>query len=245
MFEFKNSVGSYDIDTNCNATPTALVRFLMEAVDSNFLNCGPSYQELMSKGLSFIVSRAAIKVLRPLKEYEDFTVTTWATQSRSATFPRSFTVTASGETVAEAVTMWALVDVNNRKFLRGSEFDVTPYGTGDLLDIGLPTRFKLPELPLTHCGKTEVVYSLIDKNFHMNNTKYFDMLFDRIPNPQKFYMSSCALNYVSEAPFGSVIDVYISEPQIVGDETVYYFKTLIGNKTNAEAMIGVKCIEAK
>ena len=239
-FHINKTVGSYDIDTNCNATPTSTMRYLMEAVDSNLLTCGPSYQDLMERGLSFIVSRTAVKIIRPLKEYEDFTVFTWATESKTVTFPRSFCIKVGDETVAEAVTLWALVDTKENQFIKGSDFDVSCYGTEQILDIGMPTRFKIPADTLfKKCGETEVLYSYIDKNFHMNNTKYFDMLFDRIPNRENYYMSSCLLNYVSEAPYGSKIEIFISEPFTENGETCYYFKTEIAGNINIQAKVGV------
>ena len=86
-FELKMTVGAHDIDTNCLATPTAIVKYMMEAVDRNMLTCSPTYQDLMARGLSFVVSRSSIEVLRPLKEYEEITVSTWATPSKSVSFP--------------------------------------------------------------------------------------------------------------------------------------------------------------
>ena len=81
-FELKITVTAHDIDTNCLATPTSIVKYMMEAVDRNMLTCGPTYQELMDKGLSFVVSRNAVEVIRPIKEYEELTVSTWATPRR-------------------------------------------------------------------------------------------------------------------------------------------------------------------
>ena len=77
----------------------------------------------------------------------------------------------------------------------------------------------------------------------MNNTKYFDMLFDYIPNRAKIFMSSCLANYVNEAPLGSNIDIYISDALCENDETIYYMRTEIDGKTNIEAKVGVKNID--
>ena len=242
-FEYKTEVTAHDINTNCIATPTAVVKYMMEAVDRNMLCCGPTYQELMSKGLSFIVSRTAIEVFRPLKEYEPITVETWATVSRNVSFPRSYVIKSGGETVARGLAIWALVDMTEQKLIKGSDFSVDSYGTGEQVELGIPTRFKLPtDIPFTKCGNKKVLYSDIDRNFHMNNTKYFDMLFDYIPERDKIFMSSCLLNYVGEAPYESEIDIYISEPAEENGEKVYYFKTEIDGKANIQARFGVRNI---
>lgn len=241
-FELKMTVGAHDIDTNCLATPTAIVKYMMEAVDRNMLTCSPTYQDLMARGLSFVVSRSSIEVLRPLKEYEEITVSTWATPSKSVSFPRSYLIKSGEEIVAKGLSIWALLDINNGKLVRGSEFSVESYGTGEEIELSIPTRFQLNDDGLTLCGQKTILYSDIDRNFHMNNTKYFDMLFDYIPNREKVAMSSCVMNYVSEAPLGSLLNIYISEPEVCENETFYYFKTEIDGKVNIKAKVGVRNI---
>ena len=96
-FSLDLEVMSHDIDTNCNATPSAVVRYFQETVDRNMRDASPSYGELFDRGLSFIVSRAAFKLYRPIKEYEKITISTWATASKSAAFPRNYVIEANGE----------------------------------------------------------------------------------------------------------------------------------------------------
>lgn len=236
-FSLELEVMSHDIDTNCNATPSAIIRYFGETVDRNMRVCSPSYQELFDKGLSFIVSRTAFKIYRPLKEYEKITVSTWATLSKSAAFPRNYVIEANGEKVAECVMTWALLDVNNGKLLRGSDFDVSVYGTGELLELPMQNRLRLPkDIPFAQVGKEKVSFRDIDRNRHMNNTKYFDILFGYIPNFEKYYLSSCLMNYVNEAKYGDTVDIYISEPKTdENGELSYYFRTEVDGNTNVEA----------
>lgn len=243
-FEYKAEVTAHDIDTNCIATPTSTVKYMMEAVDRNMLCCGPTYQELMNRGLSFIVSRTAVEVCRPLKEYEAFTVETWATESKNVSFPRSYVIKVGEETVAKGLAIWALLDVEEHKLVRGSDFSVESYGLGEPVEMDIPTRFKLPAgLPMKKCGEKHIMYSDVDRNFHMNNTKYFDMLFDHIPEREKIFMSSCLINYVGEASLGSKAEIFISEPEMCENgEKCYYFKTEIDGNTNIQAKVGVRYI---
>ena len=243
-YELKMTVAAHDIDTNCFATPTSVIKYMMEAVDRNMLSCGPTYQELMAKGLSFVVSRSAVEVLRPIKEYEELTVSTWATDSKNVSFPRSYVIKSGDETVAKGLSIWALIDTNNGKLVRGSEFSVDSYGLGEEIELSFSHRFKFPSgLSLELCGEKLIRYSDVDRNFHMNNTKYFDMLFDFIPDREKIYMSSCIVNYIGEAPLGSTLNIYMSKPEIgENGETCYYFKTEIDGKTNIQAKVGVRYI---
>lgn len=236
-FEYNMEVMAHDIDINCNATPSSVIKYLQETVDRNLGVCHPSYQELLADGLSFVVSRTALKVYRPLKEYEPIKVSTWATESKSAAFPRNYRITTGDEILAECVMIWALIDIKEGRLLRGSEFDVSGYGTGELLELDMPSRLRLPrDMELTKCGSEKVMYRDIDRNRHMNNVKYFDLLFSYIPNCEKLCMKGCLMNYVSEAKWGDVIDIYISSPEFLENgEISYYFRTEVGTNTNIEA----------
>lgn len=236
-FSLELEVMSHDIDTNCNATPSAIVRYFGETVDRNMRVCSPSYQELFNNGLSFVVSRTAFRVYRPVKEYEKIKVTTWATISKSAAFPRNYIIESNGERVAECIMTWALLDMKSGKLLRGSDFDVSSYGVGDLLELPVANRLRIPkETAFSECGKLRVEFRDIDRNRHMNNTRYFDILFGYIPNFERYYLSACQMNYVSEAKIGDEIDIFISEPELdESGELSYYFRTETRGNTNIEA----------
>lgn len=241
-FKMNLEVMAHDIDINRNATPSNIIKYLQETVDRNLKSAKPSYEDLLKQHLSFVVSKTAVKIYKPFEEYSKITVETWATEGRSAAFMRNYRVTSNDQIIAEALMTWALLDTKNHRLLRGSEFDVSSYGTGPLLEIDMPTRFRIPkDAPLEKCGEKKVMYSDIDRNLHMNNVKYFDMLFDYIPNREKVYMTSVMMNYVKEAGYEKNIEIFSTPPEITQEgETVYCFVTKIDGQTNVEARFTVK-----
>ncbi len=241
-FSMDLEVLSHDIDTNCFATPSAVVRYFQEAVDCNMRSATPSYQDLFNSGLSFIVSRTAFKIHRPIKEYEKITVSTWAVESKSAAFPRCYVINSGQERIAECVMTWALVDIASGRLLRGSEFDTSCYGTDELLELSMPTRLRIPkEMEFSSAGKINVAFRDIDRNFHMNNTKYFDILFGFVPNFKKYTLTECLMNFVGEAKLGEEIEVFMSEAEEseLGDVS-YYFRTEANGKPNIEAKLTLR-----
>ena len=236
---YNTEVSTHDIDINGNAKPSAILRYLQEAANKNFAAMGPSYNQLIDNNLSFVVSRAAINILSPLKELEEISVHTWATQNSGVVFPRSYQIKSGDKILVESLMNWALIDTKNKRFVRGSEFDVSVYGTDEPLDI--PTRFKIPkDLEMSFVGEKEVLYSDIDKNMHMNNTIYPNVLFNFIPNVQNLFMSQLLINYVSEAPLGKTLKIFMSKAENCDDGIGYYFRTVIDDKTNIEAMMRFK-----
>ena len=54
-----------------------------------------------NEGLGFLLSRIQMKVHKPIFAYEDITVNTWCTESKSYAFMRYFDIWRGGEKVAE------------------------------------------------------------------------------------------------------------------------------------------------
>ncbi|MBR6743350.1 MAG: hypothetical protein IKL94_02530 [Clostridia bacterium] len=240
-YELGLEVMAHDINTHREASPSSIVKYLQEAVDRNLKECRPTYEELLEQNLSFIVSRTALKIYSPLKEYDKITVQTWATEGKSAAFMRNYRILCDGKTAAECVMTWALLDIKEHRLLRGSEFDVSSYGTGELLNLDMPSRFRInKDAVLTKCREKRVYYSDIDRNQHMNNVKYFDLLFDCIPNCENVRMTSCILNYVNEATYGKLIEIYSLPVEVLENgEKAYSFITKIDGETNVEARFTV------
>lgn len=225
---------AHNINANGQVSVSNIVNYLQEAVDRNLKECHPTYEELLNQNLSFVVSKTALRIYSPLKKYDKFTVSTWATKSNSAAFMRNYNIICNEKIVAECVMTWALININEHRLLRGSEFDVSSYGCGELIDINLSSRLKVPaNAPLTKCGEEKVCYSDIDRNMHMNNTKYFDMLLNYIPDCENISVSSCVLNYVKEAAYQKVIEVYSLPIKKNEDgQKIYGFVTKVDGEIN-------------
>ena len=88
------------------------------------------------------------------------------------------------ELIAAADTTWALVDLNNKQLRRVDSLDLG-FEHEAPIDIGIPPRFRVPKTEeLQLIGERKIVYSDLDYNMHMNNTRYPDMLCDFLPTDE-------------------------------------------------------------
>ena len=84
-----------------------------------------------------------------------------------------------------------------------------------------------------------VSYSCLDRNGHMNNTRYLDLLCDHIPDFRSRMVTSIGIKFKAEAPLGETIKLYRAK---MGD--TYYFRTIRSDgQINIEAEIETKIIE--
>lgn len=192
-----------------------------------------------NEGLGFLLSRVQLKIHKPLYAYEDITVNTWCTEAKTYTFMRYFEILRDGEVVAEAMSTWALYDANAKTLVRGTDFKRDfPYDEAPDASV-FPPRARIPAgTELEDVGKRKIVYSDLDFNGHMNNTKYPDMLCDHLPNMTGKWVSEISISYLKEAAYGDVLTVNIARASTSTEGEAYYARTLRSDgEINADAYI--------
>lgn len=212
-------VNVHDTDFNGYLTPTGHLRYMQDASNCHMEAVGPSYDELLEKHLSFILSRQKLQVYEPVFSHDEIKVSTWATVSHGATFERCYSIENDGKVVAEVSSVWALLNTETGRLCRASESGIF-YGSDEPLVMEMPRRLAIPE-NLVKLGEKTVSYTDTDKNMHMNNTKYADLVWGFMPDFEKKRIKTLDIMYVGEAPLGEALEIY-GAPSADG----YYIKTL-------------------
>ncbi len=223
----------HDTDATLKIRPTQLLALMQETSNRHIATLGMNLDKLReTKKLGFILSKTRVEINRRPSAFETITVETWTNPSRSFSFNRSFLVRVGEEIVAKADTLWALVGIEDRKF---HKMDETEYVFEDEapVELSIPSRFRIPsELSLERMGERRIVYSDIDYNMHMNNTRYADMLCDFLPLDEVDTLRGFSLSYLHEAAYGHTVTVFGGK-----QNDVCYFRT-----TDEE---GTPCLEAQ
>jgi acyl-ACP thioesterase len=182
--------------------------------------------------LAFLLSKTRIALYAPLYAHERITVETFTAESRAFGFNRYYRILRGEEVIAAADTTWALIDLNTRQLCKADAFDFG-FEHEQPIDIGMPPRFRVPHTDeLELLGERRIVYSDLDYNMHMNNTRYADMLCDYMPLEDIPKIKGISLSYLHEAAFGDTVKVYAKKT-----DGRYSFRTLNQN--------GVTCLEAE
>ena len=231
----------HDTDANREVRPSQILAYMQETSNYHLCSAGMSLDELRDRhGLAFLLSRVAMKIYTPLHTNEEIDVQTWVCESRGLSFHRCFRVLRGSEVIAEAFTVWALMDLGGRKLLPVTAF---PYNIEPDLPLGqeLSSRVRLPSIDLMQkVGERKIVYSDIDYNGHMNNTRYPDMLCDFAPDIRSRRAVGVTLSFLNEAAYGEVMSVYRME-RATGE---YCFRTVNEEgKTCLEAYLQVEPID--
>lgn len=233
------TVNANDVDFNNVVSVSNMLRYMQDAANHEMEDDGLSYNELFERGYSFVLSRIRMSFYSPLYAHDKLEAQSWACESRGVQFNRCYRIIKDGVIAAEAVSVWALVGVNDRKLHRVSELEF-PYQMDEMLELDLPARFKIPDdVGLHLMGERVVEYADVDMNGHMNNTRYPDILCSHLAESMKGQrVISMGISFLSEAPLGESVKIYSGM-----SDGVHYVRTVKEDgHVNVEAEIITEAI---
>ncbi len=232
-FRRQETVKWHDTDANRCARPTEILAYMQETANLHLHAYHANLDTLRDeRGLAFLLSRVSVELKAPLRAFDELEVETWVSDGEGSQFLRYFRIWRGEELVAEAASVWALLELKCHRLLRNSEFQY-PFDGDEPITPKYPVRFRLPKLDqMERVGERRIVFSDIDYNYHMNNTKYPDTLCNFIPDIENRRVLGFSLSYLGEAAYGKTLSVYRNE-----EDGTFFFRM-----TNEET--GKICLEA-
>jgi len=224
-------VDIHDVDPNGVARLSSLMRYIQGAAQAQLTDNGRSFENLRDIKRAFILSRIKLEFTDSVRAYEKLTAETFPAESHGFTFLRCYLLKREGTTIGRAVSAWALVDTATHALVRVNDFDLG-LETYSPLDLTL-TRISMPT-ELKKLGEYTVVYSDLDQNNHMNNTRYPDMFANFLPLENK-RIDEITISYLNEAVRGEVLTVFGA-----AHNDRYYIRAIKENgKVNTEAELHI------
>ncbi|MCR5296509.1 MAG: hypothetical protein K6E17_03780 [Clostridiales bacterium] len=156
---------------------SAILEAMQEAAGAHSYLLGCGRDELLKQNTVWILSRCELHMERYPAIGEKVTVHTFPMPTRLSFFPRYYIMTDErGEMIGKAGTLWLLLDIETRRMLPpGDIARMIP----DNRDLTVPMNFPATVGQLQ--GEEFVsehipVYTDLDVNGHVNNTRYADWL---------------------------------------------------------------------
>ncbi len=171
-----------DMEVDCfGRLKLSTLLYLAQEVAGNHSELlGAGYDTLAQKGIFWAVTRHRVQITRLPVRGETITVETWPMPTTRVAYPRSVVAfDAQGKELFRLISLWVLMDANSRAMVLPGKSGVTVEGmlTGTELD----TPRSLAPKGMTDFALRAVTYSCLDRNGHMNNTRYLDWVDDLLP----------------------------------------------------------------
>ncbi|MBP3683957.1 MAG: hypothetical protein J6J12_03200 [Oscillospiraceae bacterium] len=172
-----------DLHVNClGRLKTSMILFLaQEVAGHHFAKLSMDYDTMLSRGLFWAITRHKVQVTRLPQRGETIRVETWPMPTTRVAYPRSVVAyDEAGNECFRAITLWVLMDLNNRAMVLPGKSGIEVSGT--LRGNELASPLGLPAKVLQNQHSRTVSFTDLDRNGHMNNTKYMDWIDDLLPS---------------------------------------------------------------
>lgn len=214
LFEQDFKVQHSECDPWDRMSPGALLRRVQEISTVQCDELGLDESIYVKTGTLFMLSRLSLEIKKPAVLGQHVIVKTVPYGVKRAVFHRVTTMYSDeGEVLCETDARWVLTDVNSRKILRKYPQELEMFSM-DLPEDAPQHDMKLPKAEgAKTVSEYKAVYSLCDRNMHMNNTRYADIVCDNLPVKQlsKQLPAKMLLFFREEIPMGQGFTLKLKE----------------------------------
>lgn len=205
-----------DLHVDCcgRLLPSKLLYLMQEVAGIHFAQLSMDYESLAQRGLFWAITRNKVQITRLPMRGETIRLETWPMPTTRVAYPRSIVAyDESGNEVFRSITLWVLMDLNNRSMILPGKSGIEVAGT--LRGNELASPLGLPAKSMQNNFSRTVCFTDLDRNGHMNNTKYLDWVYDLLSS--QFHTSHTirefTVCYLNEAREGQELSMSWDFPE--------------------------------
>ena len=196
------------IDRYGRLKPSAILFYAQEVAGKHCEIISLNYDDLAKKGLFWAVIRHRVQITRLPMQGETITVETWPMPTTRVAYPRSVVAyDEQGSECFRSISLWVLMDLNTRNMILPGKSGIAVQGTIRGTELAPPNS--LAARTLTNSRKRTVCFTDLDRNGHMNNTRYMDWIDDLLPSAfhEDHPAKEFTVCYLSEAKEGQELEL--------------------------------------
>lgn len=165
---------------------------------------GLGYEQMLKKGIAWVITKVKFDCLLPLKSDETVTVVTEPHEKGLMDFTRDYYVyNERGELAAKGTSQWVHIDFVSRRLVEPqADFE------GEFTTRSAYPKRRIERVAAVSEAPTyvhEIVRTDLDHNGHTNNIRYADMIFNAVELPG--LPKRVIVNYHSESKLGDKVEI--------------------------------------
>ena len=181
IYRHQFQINDAAVDCYGRLKPSMLLFYCQEIAGLHCVDLGADWDTLAQKDLFWAIIRQKVQITRIPRSGETITVETWPMPTTRTCYPRSTVAyDEQGNECFRAIGMWVLMDVKSRSMILPGRSGVEVQGT--LTGTELASPVSLAPMKLENITSRRVCFTDLDRNGHMNNTRYLDWIDDLLPS---------------------------------------------------------------
>ena len=204
-FQINDSV----VDRYGRLMPSKILFFAQEVAGQHCNLLSVDYDTLAQKRMFWAVIRHRVQITRLPLRGETLRVETWPMPTTKVAFPRSVVAyDESGKECFRSISLWVLMDLDTRSMILPGKSGISVVGTLRGTELASPNS--LVPKSLNASRSRSVCFTDLDRNGHMNNTRYLDWIDDLLPSEfhRQHEIREFTVCYLSEAREGQELALH-------------------------------------
>lgn len=180
IFEKEYRLTDMQTDAFGRAKLSALLSFAQDIAGQHAALLSDNWEQLQEKHLFWAVTRHHLEIFTLPRVGETILLRTWPMVTTRVAYPRAVEgYSADGTRLFRMVSLWVLMDTEKRSLVLPGKGGLTINGCNRGCEAPIPGSLT-PGQYVNTTSRT-VRYSELDRNGHMNNTRYLDWVDDLLP----------------------------------------------------------------
>ena len=181
IYQQEFTVNDNAVDRYGRLKPSMILYFVQEVAGRHFDAISMDYDALASRGMLWAIIRQRVQITRIPRRGERIRLETWPMPTTRVAYPRSVVAyDEAGSELFRSISLWVLMDLNSRNMILPGKSGITVTGTLRGNELAVPGA--LPSKLLRSSRSRTVCFTDLDRNGHMNNTRYLDWIDDLLPS---------------------------------------------------------------
>ena len=204
-FEINDSA----VDRYGRLKPSMILFYAQEVAGQHCNLLSVDYNTLAERRMFWAVIRHRVQITRLPQRGETIRVETWPMPTTRVAYPRSVVAyDENGEECFRSISLWVLMDLDTRNMILPGKSGISVVGTLRGTELAPPNSL-VPKDLHSHRERS-VCFTDLDRNGHMNNTRYLDWISDLLPSAfhERHGMKEFTVCYLCEAREGQTLDLH-------------------------------------
>lgn len=205
IFQKNFEITDLHVDRYDRLLPSKILYFAQEVAG---MDSTDQAESLAAQNLFWAVARHRVQVSRLPKLGETVRIETWPMPTTRVAYPRNMVAyDQEGRECFRSITLWVLMNLDTRKMITPGKSGIVVAGTLRGGELPSPAGLIIP--PMGSHRERTVCLTDLDRNGHMNNTRYMDWIYDLLPSAfhAGHAVKEFTVCYLSEATEGQRLNL--------------------------------------
>ena len=181
IYQQEFEINGAAVDCYGRLKPSMVLFYSQEVAGQHFALLSMDYDSLREKNLFWAITRCKVQILRLPHLGEKLRVETWPMPTTRVAYPR-FVIAydEQGREVFKVMSLWVLMDITSRAMVLPGKSGISVTGTLRGNELAVPGS--IVSKAMDNRRSRTVCFTDLDRNGHMNNTRYLDWIWDLLPS---------------------------------------------------------------